>query len=89
VYEWDPNKADANAAKHGVDFESATAFDWSVAMESRDKRQPYPEVRSTAVSMLGERPHVMVFTRRGQKIRVISLRRANEREARTYAKFIG
>lgn len=36
------------------------------------------------MGMIGDRLHVLVFTPRGDAMRVISLRRANDREMRTY-----
>lgn len=38
-----------------------------------------------ALGFIGDRLHVLVFTMRGQTLRVISLRRANERECARYA----
>lgn len=84
-YEWDPNKADAS--RHGVPFEAAAEFVWATALEARDLRRPYREVRTVATGFIGPRLHVMVFTRRGLKIRVISLRKANSREIASYVGF--
>ena len=41
--------------------------------------------RFVATGFIGRRLHVAVFTERGDRVRVISLRRANSREARRYA----
>lgn len=86
-YEWNPSKAALNEAKHRVSFRAARRFEWAEALEEIDTRAAYGEVRCTAVSFIGERLFVMVFTRRGEKIRIISLRKANTRETTTYAKF--
>lgn len=83
-YEWDEAKNKANAAKHGVPFEAAEAFDWESALVVEDARAGYGEARFVAVGFLDDRLHVMAFTRRGGKIRVISLRKANKREHRYY-----
>jgi len=83
-YEWDPVKAERNALKHGVLFEAAEGFDWSGAAIMKDRRQDYGEPRFIAVGPIEQRLHVLVFTPRGTKIRVISLRKANEREKLRY-----
>ncbi len=86
-YEWHPAKADTNVAKHGVWFRAAVGFEWDTALEKIDTRGPYGEVRCTAIGFIGERLHVMVYTRRGALVRIISLRKANAREIRHYVEF--
>ena len=81
-YEWDPNKEDAS--KHGVPFAAAEAFEWETAIEARDTRRPYAEVRTVAIGFIDDRLHVMVFSRRAEKLRIISLRKANKREIARY-----
>lgn len=51
-----------------------------------DLRRDYGETRLRVFGMIDSRLHVGVITRRGDVTRVISLRRANRREQRTYAK---
>ncbi len=84
-YEWDPNKE--AASPHGVPFSAAEGFEWETALEARDDRFAYAEVRTVAIGFMGERLHVMVFTRRGINVRIIGLRKANSREVRSYAEF--
>lgn len=79
-YEWDPVKAEGNVLKHGVSFEAVDGFDWDRATIMEDRRQDYDEPRFIAVGAIEHRLHVLVFTPRGARIRVISLRKANERE---------
>ena len=83
-YEWDPAKAAANLAKHGVSFESAEAFDWKAALVEEDKRHHYGERRFYALAEMNGRIYAMIFTRRGQAVRIISFRKANDRERRRY-----
>jgi uncharacterized DUF497 family protein len=82
VYEWDADKAAANLAKHGVPFERVHGFDWATAIQREDKRFDYGERRMTALGKIGDRDHILVYTLRNRRIRVISLRKANTREAR-------
>ena len=82
--EFDPAKNEANIAKHGIDMASAQAFDFETALLRIDTRQSYSETRYVATGYLVERLHVLVFTRRGSKVRVIGLRKANRREEKQY-----
>ncbi len=79
-YEWDAIKSRRNLAKHGVPFEAVNDFDWSRSSAKEDQRHDYGETRFIAVGPIEGRLHVLVFTWRGEKIRVIGLRKANERE---------
>lgn len=82
-YEWDENKRRANRVKHGVDFDDIKAFDWESA---RVKSVPGAvENGWVAIGFIGGRLHVAVYTIRGERVRIISLRKANAREARHHA----
>jgi uncharacterized DUF497 family protein len=83
-YERDPGKAAANAAKHGVPFEAIYDFDWDAATTGPDLRRDYGEKRIIALGPINGVIHLAVFTNRDGKIRLISLRRANDRERRSY-----
>lgn len=83
-YEWDENKRVANLAKHDVDYTDAEQFDWSSAFETIDDRSNYSEERWVALGFIGSRLHVLIYTVRGENIRLISLRKANERERKYY-----
>jgi uncharacterized protein len=82
---WDEEKRRANFEKHGIDFELVDAFEWETARIVTDERHVYGEPRLIAIGFIRGRLHVLVFTRRGNEIRVISLRKANRREVRRYA----
>ncbi|MFG1393708.1 BrnT family toxin [Xanthobacter agilis] len=84
-FEWRPSKEDAST--HGVAFASVAGFDWDTAIEARDTRKAYDEVRTVAVGLVGDRLHVLVFTRRAEKVRIISFRKANRREIAHYVAF--
>lgn len=84
MYEWDPKKAKANAAKHGVPFESADAFDWQSAKTIDDDKHNDDEPRFLSFGFIGERLCVMYWTPRGENIRIIGLRKANKRERKVY-----
>lgn len=86
-YEFDPNKSDRNLADRGFSFKRARGFEWATAMEYIDNRFNYPEIRCVAYGVINNRIYAMAFTRLGSKIRIISLRKANRKEARTYVDF--
>jgi len=84
TYEWDPAKARTNLRKHGIDFaDAATVFSDDYAFTVPDG---YPEEeRFVTIGMdaLG-RTLVVVFTWRGQRIRIISARKAESHERKQY-----
>jgi uncharacterized DUF497 family protein len=84
IYERDEAKRQTNLACHGVDFAEAASFEWAVAMTMTDRRRDYGEERFISISFMGERLHVLVWTQRGETKRLISLRKANQREVRRY-----
>jgi len=86
LYEWDDDKNKANIARHRVAFDEAEQFDWEGALVAPDDRQDYGESRFVAIGYIDHRLHVLAFTERGDKVRVISLRKANKREVKRYEK---
>ena len=85
-YTFDPAKAASNKALHGITFGDATRFEWETALVAEDTRRDYGEPRYIALGLIGTRVHVMVFTPRGESVRLISLRKANSREIARYEK---
>ena len=84
-YEWDAAKARVNYRKHGVQFaEAVTALEDGFALTIRDE---YSEVEERWITLgtdsLG-RVLVVVYSWRGERIRVISARRATPAERRQY-----
>ncbi len=83
-YEWDDKKCNSNLKKHKVDFSAVGSFDWQSALIIEGNRRDYGETRYRAMGLIGSRLHALVFTTRGEKVRVISLRKANRREVKSY-----
>lgn len=81
-YEWDPAKAKANL----VAFEDIADFDWDTSIIKVDDRFPYGERRFGASGMVNGRLHIVIYTRRDERVRLISLRKANDREVREHGK---
>lgn len=83
---YDEAKNQANIAKHGVSLAVAYEFDWGNALHIVDDRFAYGETRYMAVGYVGKRMHMMIYTRREDAFRIISLRKANTRERKKYGK---
>lgn len=85
AYEWDPVKARANLGKHGVDFADAVDLfqdDLAITVEDPDTEG---ERRFVMIGTDGlGRLLVVVFTWRGDAVRLISARRATPQERRRY-----
>lgn len=85
-FEWDERKAEFNVQKHGASFSDVIFFEFEAALEVVDSRWDYGETRILTYAPLKGALHALVYTRREDRIRVISLRRANERERAAYEK---
>lgn len=60
-------------------------FEWDEQKnESNIKKQDYCEERTITVGLIGNSVCVVVYTRREEICRIISARKANEREKRRY-----
>ncbi len=82
-FEWDNAKAAANWRAHGVSFEMARdVFRDIFAIEWVDERQGSPEERFAAV--VENRLLFVAYTMRGDRIRIISARKAEPYERRRY-----
>jgi uncharacterized DUF497 family protein len=81
---FDAAKNARNVATRGISFKEAAAFEWDRALIIEDTRQDYGERRFQALGRIGDRLHMLVFTPRGGRAHVISLRRANKREIARY-----
>ena len=82
--EFDPAKSETNRAERGFGFEQAVAFDFETALFWIDDRFDYPEQRWSALGLVEGRVHALVFTETASGIRVISFRKANDREVTRY-----
>ncbi|KQS53738.1 hypothetical protein ASG17_14590 [Brevundimonas sp. Leaf363] len=79
---FDPSKDAANLDKHGVSLGLGAQMKLDGALIVPSPRAD--EDRSVAYGLIEDRLFVMVFTARGEDLRVISLRKANARERRQY-----
>jgi uncharacterized DUF497 family protein len=91
VFEWDPRKAEANAAKHGVTFDDAvTVFLDPDALDGPDLQHSSAEPRFRRLGQAADGQVLMVAhtlrrSSHAETIRIISARRASRRERAAYA----
>jgi uncharacterized protein len=84
-FEWDPAKDPANQRKHNVPFLKAIdVFKDPRQLERLDDSEDYGEDRWIGLGCVEQMILTVVFTLRGQRIRLISARRANRDEQRVY-----
>ncbi len=81
---YDPNKNKRNIELRGLNFERVADLDWDNAWIYEDERNKYNEIRFIAYSMLDKRLHFVCFTETKDGIRVISFRKANNREVKRH-----
>ena len=81
-FEWDEAKREETLAERGIDFASMAGFDWDTATVERSGR--YGETRWAATGYIADRLHKVVYTERGNRRRIISLRKTNARERTNY-----
>lgn len=86
LLEFDETKSARNVRERGIGFERFADLDLDSAVAVEDRRKPYGEPRMRVLGYIDGRLHAAVITPRGERIRVISLRRANRREEKIYAK---
>ena len=85
-YEWDETKAQTNRRDHGIDFaDAATVFEDDVALTASDDASHEERFVTLGMDAVG-RLLVVVYTRRGDLIRIISARKATRTERRYYEK---
>jgi uncharacterized DUF497 family protein len=87
-YEWDPKKAAINLRKHGVAFADAViALEDELALTLDDDHPNEQRYISIGADAIG-RVLVVIYTYRGEKIRIISARAATSRERKQYSERI-
>ena len=86
LFEWDRHKAEANLRKHGISFEEAqTVFTDPLSMTLPDPDHSEDEERFIDIGTSdNRRVLVVVYTERGQRIRLISARKATPVERKQY-----
>ena len=86
ILEWDPEKAESNLAKHGVDFhEAGTVLDDPLSTTFPDPHHSMDEERYLTIGLSASgRILVVAHTDRGEAVRLITARPATSAERRFY-----
>jgi uncharacterized DUF497 family protein len=84
-FEWDDAKEEANLWKHDISFDEASrVFDDPLLLIEQDLSEDYGEDRFLATGLVEDLLITVVYTERGERIRIISARKANSDERRAY-----
>ncbi len=81
--EFSPAKDEENRAKHGIGLSDFDGFDEEPVVVE-DTRFDYGERRFRAFGRIGGLGHCLVYAPRADTVRLISFRRAREKEMRRY-----
>lgn len=83
VFDFDDSKSRSNSVKHGIDFVRAQAI-WADEDHVEVEARTEDERRWMVVGRISGRLWTAVITRRGDTIRIISVRRARGSERNVY-----
>lgn len=84
-FEWDDAKSEACWRERGFDFAyAARAFFDPGRLVQADTRHSYAEVRYRLMGKIEQRLFVVIYTPRHDALRIISARKANDREVSHY-----
>lgn len=83
MFEYDPNKSMINFDKHGIDFDEAKNL-WNDESKIVFPASVEGEKRYLMVAVYKGKHWTAVYTRRGNNIRIISVRRSREKEITYY-----
>jgi uncharacterized DUF497 family protein len=86
---YDFAKRERTILERGLDFERVNEVFSGLTLTIEDDRQRYGEARSITMGFLDQRMVVVVWTWRDGTCRVISMRKANEREIRRFTQSLG
>ena len=82
-FEFDPKKNASNKDKHGIDFEEAQAL-WNDPHLLEIEARTSDEARFLLIGMIDGKHWSAVVTYRGDKVRIISVRRSRKEEVELY-----
>lgn len=82
--EWDEDKRQWTLENRRLDFADVERFEFSTLRTQPDFRQDYGEQRFNSIGYLDGVICTFCWTPRNGRIRIISLRKANDRERKSY-----
>lgn len=83
AFDVDPAKSAGNKAKHGIDFVEAQSL-WQDTDRLEIPARSVDEPRAQVIGMIGEQVWSAFITVRGERVRIISVRRARDEEKARY-----
>jgi uncharacterized DUF497 family protein len=87
-FEWDEAKRETNRLKHGVDFDDAVnMFDGRPVLNLAGRGEAEPRI--VTIGIVEGIYYAVIWTKRGDKRRIISCRRARHEERREYRQLHG
>lgn len=86
---FDPAKRERTLHERSLDFMDASEVFAGRTYEWIDERFDYGETRNVVVGRLSGRMVIVIWTPVGSARRIISMRKANEREQARYGKYLG
>ncbi len=87
--EYDNNKRLKTLSERGLDFQQCGHIFHGPHIDLTDDRTDYGEKRIITFGFLNGREIVIVWTQRGENRRIISMRKANEREKHAFYQQLG
>ena len=89
IFEWDERKNQQNVTKHGIDFEDVKPMFDQPMLSRIDHASSDNELRWTAIGWMRATLCLVVFSEpAGNRIRLISARKATKSEAKQYGQII-
>ncbi len=82
-FEYDLDKSSENKRKHGIDFDEAQAL-WADSALVEIPARTIDEPRWLLIGKIGKKHWSAVVTRRGDNVRLISVRRSRDEEVTIY-----
>ncbi|WP_297513248.1 BrnT family toxin [uncultured Caulobacter sp.] len=86
--EFDEEKRRQTLEHRGLDFADAVLVFEGPELTSVDDREDYGEDRLQTVGLLNGRLVMVIWTRRGETRRIISMRKCNDRERRKFRELL-
>lgn len=86
MFEFDPNKSAAKLEKHGIDFTAAQQL-WQDDFRLIVPAKTQGETRFALIAKLNQKVWTAIYTERAGRIRIISVRRARDKEEKLYEHF--
>ena len=82
-FEFDKRKSQTNKKKHGINFDEAQAL-WKDPDRVEIPAKTIDEERYLLIGTISDKYWSAIFTYRGEKVRIISVRRSRKEEVEIY-----